>query len=341
MWLTYILLSKNPSKALRLLMVYYTFIFIDCQPHRNSSIAWKHLGYNIVYMSYSNNPYLPKVRMEAVNLVYQGWNTRKVARYFGLASGTVSKWLKKDRNWGLRPIPTLSSRPKHHPKQLRQKIIDAIVNQRKKRNRCAEIVHRELLNQGIVVSLSSVKRTLKRQGLIRHRSPWKRWHFSEARPEAILAGDLVQIDTIHFVIGDKRFYVYTLIDIASRWAYAKVSLRINTYQSLKFTKEAMAIAGFNFKKMQSDHGSEFSVWFTEHIGKLGIAHRHIRIRKSNDNGHIERFNRTLQEECLSKVAQNTRSFQKVINDYLFYYNNQRLHLGLNFKTPVECVQAIG
>jgi len=292
-------------------------------------------------MAYSKNPYLPKVRMKAVNLVYQGWTTRKVARYFGLGSGTVSKWMKKDNNWGLRPIPTLSSRPKSHPRQLKQEMVETIVRQRKERNRCAEVVHRELLNQGMVVSLSSVKRTLKRKGLIRKRSPWKRWHFSKPRPEALLAGDLVQIDTIHFVIGDKRFYVYTLLDIVSRWAYAKVSLRINTYQSLKFVKEAVSSAGFSFKMIQSDHGSEFSTWFTEHLRKRGINHRHIRVRKNNDNGHIERFNRTLQEECLNKVSQNPRSFQEAINDYLPYYNNQRLHLGLNYLTPRECVQAIG
>ena len=58
-------------------------------------------------------------------------------------------------------------------------------------------------------------------------------------------------------------------------------------------------------------------------------------------GHIERFNRTLQEECLNKVAYNPVSFQKAINEYLPYYNNERLHLGINYLTPRECVQAIG
>ena len=93
--------------------------------------------------------------------------------------------------------------------------------------------------------------------------------------------------------------------------------------------------------MQSDDGSEFSVWFTEHIGKMGISHRHIRVRKNNDNGHIERFNRTLQEECLNKVNYNPKSFQKAINGYLPYYNNERLHFGLKFLTPLEWLQAIG
>jgi transposase InsO family protein len=278
--------------------------------------------------------------MKAVVLVKKGWSIRRVARYFGFSHGAVINWIKKaprDCRGRNAVIPTLPSRPKTHPNELKKEKVDAIVSQRKKHNRCAEIVHRELKNQGIIVSLSSVKRTLKRQGLIRHRSPWKRWHFSEERPVAILPGDLVQIDTIHFVIGNKRFYVYTLIDLASRWAYAKVSLRINTWNSLSFVKEALKHSGFNFKMIQSDHGSEFSVWLTEHLGKLGIAHRHIRVRKSNDNGHIERFNRTLQEECLNKVSYNPKSFQNAINIYMPYYNKERLHLGINFKTPQQVV----
>ena len=292
-------------------------------------------------MSYSKNPNLPRVRMQAVNLVLQGWSTRKVGRYLGFGSSTISKWLKKDRHHGRVPIPTFSSRPKSHPKQLTAEKISVIVKQRKKHNRCAEVVHRELLNQGVLVSLSSVKRTLKLEGLIRHRSPWKNWHFSASRPEAILAGDLVQMDTIHFVINDHRFYVYTMIDVASRTAYAKVSSRINPKLTLKFTKEALKHSGFNFKMMQSDHGQEFSTWFTENLNKLGIKHRHSRVRKPNDNGHVERFNRTLKEECLNKVNYSPQSFQKAIDEYLPYYNKQRLHLGLNFKTPLECVQAIG
>ena len=301
-------------------------------------------GVKCMYMSYSSNPNLPWVRAEAVKLVRQGWSIRKAAKHFGFSHCAVRLWLKKKSVYGWHgrmEIPTMSSRPHHHSKELKPGIVDAIVVKRKERNRCAEIVHRELSNQGIVVSLSSVKRTLKRQGLIRHRSPWKRWHFSEARPEAILAGDLVQIDTIHFVIGNKRFYVYTMVDVASRWAYAKVSLRISAKRSLNFVKEALKCSGFNFKMIQSDHGPEFSAWFTENLKRLGGKHRHSRVRKPNDNGHVERFNRTLKEECLSKVSCNPKSFQKAIDEYLPYYNGQRLHLGLNYSTPHEWLQAIG
>ena len=297
-----------------------------------------------MYMSYTSNPNLPRVRAEAVRLVKQGWSIRKAAKHFGFSHCAVRLWLKKKivRGSGHKmEIQTCSSRPHHHPKELKPDVVSAIVAKRKERNRCAEVVHRELVNQGIIVSLSSVKRTLKRQGLIKHRSPWKRWHFSEARPEAILPGDLVQIDTIHFIVNGRMFYVYTLLDVASRWAFAKVSLKINAKRSLSFVKEALSFSGFKFKMMQSDHGSEFSTWFTEHISKLGISHRHIRVRKPNDNGHLERFNRTLQEECLNKVNQNPKRFQEAIDEYLPYYNNQRLHLSLKFLTPHEWLQAIG
>ena len=292
-----------------------------------------------MYMSYSKNPNLPRVRMKAVMLVKKGWSIRKVARYFGFSHGAVINWIKKcPKNCqGRAVIPTLPSIPKTHPNEIKKDKVDAIVEQRLKHNRCAEIVHRELLNQNIVVSLSSVKRTLKREGLIKKRSPWKRWHFYDARPEAVLPGDLIQIDTIHFLIGNKRFYVYTLIDVASRSAYAKVSLRITTHHSLKFVKEALKVLGFSFKMIQSDHGQEFSTWFTENLGKLGIEHRHSRVRKPNDNGHVERFNRTLKDECLNKVNRNSKSFQNAIDAYLPYYNGQRLHLGINYLTPLQVV----
>lgn len=292
---------------------------------------------NWCHMSYTKNPHLPLVRMQAVSMVRSGWSARKVGRYLGFHHTAVLKWLKKvDENSEV--IPTESSRPHSHPKKLSKKIVDAIVKERKKHRRCAEVVHQTLLNQDISVSLSSVKRTLKRQYLLRERSRFKRWHDSIPRPYAQRPGDLVQIDTIHIVpLMSERVYIYTLIDLASRWTYAKATSRINTHNSLAFIREAQQSAPFQFKMIQSDHGSEFSTWFTEHVQKLEIKHRHSRVRRSNDNAHIERFNRTLQEESLDGKPENLKSFQRAIQSYLPYYNTQRLHLGINLKTPMQVV----
>ncbi|OGZ24334.1 MAG: hypothetical protein A2896_01725 [Candidatus Nealsonbacteria bacterium RIFCSPLOWO2_01_FULL_43_32] len=265
---------------------------------------------------------------------------RRTARYVGVYPGTVSKWLDKDRWYGRIPLATLSSRPEHSPNALPDDIVGAIVRQRKKRNRCAEVIQQELLNQGLTVSLSSVKRTLERQGLIRKRSPWKRWHFTLPRPEIQKPGDLIQIDTVHLgPCNQNRLYVYALIDVFSRWAWALPSLRINTHISLRFVREALKTSGFPFSMLQSDHGSEFSKWFTKVIEDKGVLHRHSRVRKPTDNGHVERFIQTLQKDCLDRIPRTMKSWQKEIPEFIRYYNLERPHMGLDYKTPMQVVRS--
>ncbi len=290
-------------------------------------------------MAYTTNPHLPRVRMDAVRLVRSGWGIRKVARYTGFSPGTISKWIRKAPDDGRMVIPTLSSRPFSHPKALSPEIVEQVVKLRLKSKRCAEVVHYELKKElGILISLSSVKRTLRRNGLIRERK-WKRIHQSLPRPNTTKPGDLVELDTIHLLKPDgKRFYAYTLIDVQSRWAYAKIVERISAKRSVRFLEEAQGQAPFRFRMIQSDHGSEFSKWFTTHVQ---ITHRHSRVRRPNDNAHLERFNRTLQEECLLRVRLEPILCQRALNRYLPYYNTERPHLALGMLSPLKCFQAIG
>jgi putative transposase len=294
-------------------------------------------------MAYTQNPYLPKVRQDAADLVRRGWGVRRVARYVGVSPGTITKWVKKAKRYGYHLIPTLSSRPKHHPKQLSDELVWKIFHKRLAIKRSAEVVHQELMNENIVVSLSSVKRTLDRLGLLKKRSPWKRYHAPMLRPDVEKQGDLVQVDTLHLLNPEgKRVYVFTLLDVFSRWAYARAYKRATTRTALKFVQQAQRIASFRFKTVQSDHGSEFAGWFTDHIKAV---HRHSRVRRPNDNAHLERFNRTIQEECLDRIAKNAKDLNVALKKYLPYYNEKRLHFGLKLQTPLQvlkqkCFQAI-
>lgn len=279
---------------------------------------------------------MPKVRQQAAWMVqYKGCTPTEVGRRFGVGSSTICKWVKKANKYGYHPIPILSSKPKYHPKQLKNELVWKIFHQRIKTKRCAEVIHQELKNDGIEVSLSSVKRTLDRSGLLKKRSPWKRYHPHQDRPLPLKPGDLVQIDTIHLMINEKeRIYIYVLIDVYSRWVYAKCYKRMSGKISLKFIEEAQQNARFNFKMLQSDHGPEFGPWFVEQVKK---SHRYTRIGKPNDNAHIERFNRTLQEECTDKTKRNVRCLNRSIKKYLEYYNNTRLHMGISLRTPIQLI----
>lgn len=279
---------------------------------------------------------MPKLRMEAVRLVkYRGWSTRQVSRYTGFNQSAIVKWCKKDVTGGWHRIPTQSSRPNHHPAMLKPELVQVIVAQRQKHNRCAEVVHRELVNSGVQVSLCSVKRTLDRKGLTKKRSPWKRYHPHVDRPFVENPGDLVQLDSIHLMVSDKkRIYVITLIDVYSRWTYAKAYERMNGATAVGFVREAQTKAGFKFEMLQSDHGPEFSSYFVE---RIKVDHRYSRIGKPNDNSHIERFNRTLQEECLDRIPRKVYTINRVVKQYLTYYNQERLHMGINLLTPIQLI----
>ena len=131
--------------------------------------------------------------------------------------------------------------------------------------------------------------------------------------------------------------MYTLIDLFSRWAYAEVMERISAIASVAFVQRAVRVAPFRFETVQTDHGQEFSTWFTHCLQSSGLRHRHCRVRQSNDNAHIERFNRTIQEECLDRVTNSFSSFKLALPKFLRWYNNERSHMGINYQVPNQLI----
>jgi transposase InsO family protein len=287
-------------------------------------------------MAYTTNPKLPRLRMQAVLMVRRGQSVRAVARHLGYSHSTVSRWVAKAPFDGRETIPTLRSKPKSHPRTLVPEIVAAIVEERMRTKRCAEVIHATLAKRGVVVSLSSVKRTLKRHELVPPRK-WKRYRPPVARPSANAPGSLVQTDTIHFLDWQTKemFYLYTVIDLHTRMAHAVVHDRISQRWSYQTLLQAQALFGFTFQTVQADNGPEFATWLKDMLKAKGILLRHSRVRQSNDNAHIERFNRTIQQELLGTRPLRGQVTQARLNQWLHYYNHDRLHLGIELKTPKE------
>jgi putative transposase len=75
--------------------------------------------------------------------------------------------------------------------------------------------------------------------------------------------------------------------------------------------------------------------------QAGIMLRHSRPHRPNDNAHIERFNRTLRQECIGQYMSQTKSLdyvQSKLDSFLDYYNNERVHLSLECQTPTEFLE---
>lgn len=287
-------------------------------------------------MAYTTNEKLPRLRAQAVRMVRSGKSTREVARHFGYNQSSIVRWCKKAGIVVGARIETLSSRPKTSPRSLPKETVGRIIHARMKSKRCAEVVFEILKAEGVSVSLSSVKRKLKTYGLLKEKSPWKKRRIYPPRPEARSPGMLVQIDTIHFVTKDgSRIYVYTALDVYSRYGFAILTKRIGAERSVVFLKKARMYFPFHIQNIQTDNGSEFGLHFTDFVIRNNMTHRHIHPRSPNENGHLERFNRTIQEEigrfgwCIF--------IQKDIESFLKYYNTERMHMGINFKTPAQLI----
>jgi transposase InsO family protein len=289
---------------------------------------------------YTTNPFAPRARMNAVNKVRSGWGIRKTARYFGTSPGTITKWCRKAELLNQRQvIPTESSRPHHSPNRVSESVKSAIIKKRLGLYpRCGAVIQKELENEGVRVSISTVNRVLDRAGLLKKKSKWKRFWRNTPRPVPDSPGDLVEMDTIHFRPywfrnDPTTWYIYTAIDLNSRWVYAEVVSKIGAGPSLRFLRNMMAAAPFEIDCVQSDNGPEFGRYLTLNAG---VRHRKIRKRKPNDNAHIEKFNRTIQDECISRrVFNNIEELKLCVEQYQIHYNYKRLHMGINLITPMQ------
>lgn len=292
-----------------------------------------------MYMPYTTNPHMPRLRMKSAQLVLRdGWSTRKVARHTGFNQSTIVRWVTQARKTNRLILPTCSSRPHTHPDALPFEIVKRILELRSERDQCAEILHHRLITEGILVSLSSVKRVLRRFGISRF-SLWKKWHQYPERPLAEKPGILVEIDSMREGLPNEHLYAYATVDVCSRWADAVPVYCINTHVSARFVLSAQINAPFRFRTIQSDHGQKFSKWFTKALDFRGINHRHSRVRTPTDNAHVERFIQTLQRECLNRVPRSLMAWQKEIPEFIRYYNHERPHMALNYQTPAQVMRS--
>ena len=315
-------------------------------------------------MSYCTGKNIEIARGKAIKmLVIEKKPVGVVADRFGVHRSTIWRWYKKWKNinshiqltnaarrqyLGISPykyeickwrIGSESSSPKH-PHTLAEDLVQLVLDVGDQIKRCAEVVWHHINKiLCISISLSSVRRILKHH----HRIEKPKYHRNRRykgllRPKILNPGDLVEIDTIHLFnpISKQKRYIYTVIDLYTRMAYARVYEDLKPGHSIDAITEAEQYFGFKFKTVQSDNGLEFAKYFETRLEAKGIKIRHTRLGRPNDNAHIERFNRTIQEECTGSYYLESEPLKKLDNkilNYIDFYNYKRIHLGLEYRTP--------
>jgi IS30 family transposase len=151
-------------------------------------------------------------------------------------------------------------------------------------------------------------------------------------------GDLVEIDTIVKFVGSLKRYVVTAVDVHSRYAFAWGYERANSSNTRDFLYKLKAAVPFRIRGVQTDNGSEFHKYFAQYLEQTKTIHYWNYPGKPYRNGHVEKYNRTIQEEFMDQNEmhmENISGFNARLVDWLLWYNIERPHWSLRLQSPVD------
>ncbi len=161
----------------------------------------------------------------------------------------------------------------------------------------------------------------------------RRKGFHPGRP-----GDLVEMDTVSvFAEGVKR-YIFTAIDVKTRFAFAYAYKTNSSANGQDFLSKFTRVAPFTIRHIQTDNGSEFLKYFNQSCQDKRLVHFFNYPRHPQSNGHLERFNRTIQEQFAdwhTHSLDDPAVFNKHLTDYLIWYNTERPHRGIGKVPPLR------
>ena len=168
------------------------------------------------------------------------------------------------------------------------------------------------------------------------------------------AGQLGHIDTHYLnkgiVMGDNsRYYLVAVADSCTRIVWAEIISDIKALTVMFAVMRCfnMITSQFNiqFEEVLTDNGPEFGSKtskrkeehpFQRMLIELGIKQRHIRPYRPQTNGKIERFWRTIEDDLLAETNfDSLDDLKEELIQYLYYYNFERPHQGINGLSPVE------
>ena len=138
--------------------------------------------------------------------------------------------------------------------------------------------------------------------------------------------------------------LHLAIDAASRQAYLELRPSVGAEDCIGFVRNALAhfdALGIPVRRVLTDNGTGYKRRFAAACAELGIRWTRTRPYHPWTNGRVERFNRTLQRECLYAGDHFTTDEERryAIALWLADYHAQRPHRGLAGLSPDQWLRA--
>jgi transposase InsO family protein len=173
------------------------------------------------------------------------------------------------------------------------------------------------------------------------------------------AGDLAHIDCHYLAKGivqneKERLFLIAVMDDATRITWVEIIPNIRSlttmFSTMRIFNYFQKEHNITFSELLSDNGSEFGGKnlkkpeehpFERMLLEMDIKHRYTRPYRPQTNGKIERFWKTIESDLLEDmVFDSIDHFHDELMQYMYYYNYQRPHAGINGMNPVDLLRKL-
>jgi len=267
-------------------------------------------------------------------------NVRYLCKLMGIHHSTFYRIKKQYKRFNLNSLKLRSRKPKHSRTIPWDLVIELCSWKRENPAKSHYYLYQLWVKQGKIPPCSpkTIYNWWKKRGLIAKKHVRKR-RKTKLFNKASVPGELVQIDT-KYLNGRRRFQ-YTAIDVVSKWRYIRAYNKLNHANTIDFIQRLIKKAEEREIKIlliQTDNGHEFQSEFRTLLESLGIAHQYTWIHTPDQNGVVERSHRTDDDEFYHLTETQDMTLDELnmaLEEWLNYYNSERLHFSLNFVTPEE------
>lgn len=268
----------------------------------------------------------------------QGRSFTTLSRETDVPRDVLRRWWQRFEAGGAVALQPRSRRPRRSPTQVPVATEATILALRTQGLGPARIALQ------VAPSVSTVYRTLVRHGQQQLHPPTPRIvrRYEKTRP-----GELVHVDLKYLpTLENRPEFEFAAVDDFTREAVVWIAGARTTRNATTFLELLVDVLPYPIEAVMTDNDLVFTMRFAyyrqrrtrfeEACRSLGICHRRLRPHAPESNGKVERFIKTIDDECLAVAQPQTcRARAGVVHDFVWYYNHQRPHLSLAGHTPVQ------